>query len=72
MWRVVKIEKAFLYAKPEETAKTKMYLIRSDAVRLLQTDGTHQWYFVEFKGKKTVNGWVKTSDLGSIPGSEGL
>ncbi len=70
--RVVKIEKAFLHAKPEAAAQTKMYLIRNDAVRLLRTDGTHQWYFVEFHGKKNVTGWLKAADLGLPPGAEGL
>ncbi|WP_457748948.1 hypothetical protein [Sulfurimonas sp.] len=60
------VNKAFLYKHPKENKKTKMYLIKGDKVTLLdeKTDDTGQkWYFINYKGKKDLNMWIKAETV---------
>jgi hypothetical protein len=60
--RKIAAGKAVLYAKPDAKAKTKMYVIKGDKVTLLdyaENDDGSEWFLVRFKGKKTVEQWVK-------------
>ncbi|MCF6190292.1 MAG: hypothetical protein L3J51_07430 [Cocleimonas sp.] len=52
--------KSYLYKSPNKP--TKMYLIKGDKVTLLdeETDNSGQkWYFINYKGKKDLNMWIK-------------
>ncbi|MDG2961355.1 hypothetical protein P7L91_10980 [Bisgaard Taxon 10/6] len=52
--------KSPLYIKPNQ--KTKMYLIKGDEITILdeKTDDSGQkWYFINYKGKKDINMWIK-------------
>ena len=54
--RVVK-DKIYLYKKPSDDEKTKMYLIKDDKICFLDKDFINQqeWYFINYKGKKERN-----------------
>jgi hypothetical protein len=40
---------------------TKMYLIKNDEVEILEEKG--EWLKVRYYGKKTIEGWIKKSDV---------
>ncbi len=56
--------KTYLYKSPNKP--TKMYLIKGDKVTLLdeKTDNSGQkWYFINYKGKKDLNMWIKAEAI---------
>ena len=60
--------KTFLYKSPNK--KTKMYLIKGDKVTLLdkKNDDTGQkWYFINYKGRKDLNMWIKAEAVDVEP-----
>jgi len=63
--------KAHLYRSPN--IKTKMYLIKGDKVTILdeKTDASGQkWYFINYKGKKELNMWIKAEAVDLEPQAE--
>lgn len=61
-------EKSYLFSKPSK--KTKMYLIKGDKVTILdeETDESGQkWYFINYKGKKDLNMWIKAEAVNLEP-----
>jgi len=63
--------KSYLYKIPNK--KTKMYLIKGDKVTLLdeKTDDLGQkWYFINYKGKKELNMWIKAEAVDLEPQAE--
>lgn len=66
----IKVKKAALYDKPNDSAKTKMYLVKKDAVTLLDWQATEGdpytgegWFLVRFEGKKVFEKWIEGSAL---------
>jgi len=62
------VHKAYLYKTPNNS--TQMYLIKDDKVTLLdeKTDDSDQkWYFINYKGKKNLNMWIKAEALDLAP-----
>lgn len=53
------IDKALIYTLPD--IKSKMYLLKGDKVKILEEN--NDWLKFEYKGKKTINGWLKKKDL---------
>lgn len=61
--RVIRAEKSFFYASPNAKTPQKSFLVKNDAVRVLQTKGgAAEVIFVSAKGK-TTKGWVKAKDF---------
>ena len=58
------LRKSYLYDLNRK--KTSMYLIKGDRVKIIKTafdsDGT-RWYFLNYKGKKEINMWIKADSL---------
>ena len=58
------LRKSYLYDLNRK--KTSMYLIKGDRVKIIKTafdaDGT-RWYFINYKGKKEINMWVKAEAI---------
>lgn len=63
--KAVSAERAYLYNGPDESTKTKMYLIAGDKVTLLDMEGDYYegWILVRYKGKKTIEKWLKADQL---------
>ena len=61
--RMVKSERASLFAKPALDAKTKSYFIRGDVLAVLSANG--EWLNIEFPraGKKSIKGWARSDDM---------
>ncbi|MDI9866762.1 SH3 domain-containing protein [Flectobacillus longus] len=55
----VKNIKAYLYSN--KVIPTKMYLIKGDEVEILEEKG--EWLKIRYYGKKTIEGWIKRSDV---------
>lgn len=53
--------KATIYSKAADSAKTKMYLVKNDYVAVLKI--SDQWVLIEYLGKKLIQGWIKREDL---------
>ena len=56
--------KSILYLSPDE--KTNMYLIKGDKVKVLKDkldDKGRKWYFINYKGKKEINMWIKADSV---------
>ncbi|TCP88663.1 hypothetical protein EDC44_1503 [Cricetibacter osteomyelitidis] len=56
--------KTFLYNSFND--KTKMYLIRGDKVSILNQkidENNQKWYFINYKGKREINMWIKAEDI---------
>lgn len=54
--------KTFLYSEPNSMSKTSMYLIKGDQVTLQKEKidiDNNKWYFINYKGKKDINMWIK-------------
>ena len=65
------MNKTYLHKIPNK--KTKMYLIKGDKVTLLdeKTDASGQkWYFINYKGKKELNMWIKAEAVDLEPKNE--
>ena len=62
--RTIAKDRVYLYDKPEEGAKTKMYIIKGDEITLLDLSGDYyEWILIRYKGKKHIEKWIKTDDL---------
>ncbi|TCP88147.1 hypothetical protein EDC44_1552 [Cricetibacter osteomyelitidis] len=64
IYLAVKTDKAYLYNKPNKI--TKGYLINNDKVKVLaqEIDSVGiKWYFINYKGKKDINMWIKAEDV---------
>ncbi len=64
----VTVERAPLYSRPEEKARTKMYLIKNDKVTLLDysaPDSGECWYLTRYKTatEKNIEKWLKCEHL---------
>ena len=60
--------KSFLHSTLKQP--TKMYLIKGDKVTILdeETDNSGQkWYFINYKGKKELNMWIKAEAVDLAP-----
>jgi len=65
--RAITVERAQLFMKPNEQSRTKAYLIKGDQVEVLEVKGEwDDWYKIRFKGKKTIERWIKPRDIESI------
>ena len=53
------IPKSIIHSVPNQ--RTKMYLIKGDEVEFLEEQG--EWYKIRFYGKKTIEGWIRKSDV---------
>ncbi|WP_157642652.1 hypothetical protein [Burkholderia ubonensis] len=62
--RKILAEKAFLFEKPNNGYRTKMYLIRGDDVRVLGAMG-EEWVKIEYLGKggRSIQKWIRTEAL---------
>ncbi len=58
-FKEIKIPKSIIHSAPNQP--TKMYLIKGDEVEFLEEQG--EWYKIRFYGKKTIEGWVRKSDV---------
>ena len=58
------LRKSYLYDLNRK--KTGIYLINGDRVKIIKTaldsDGT-KWYFINYKGKKEINMWIKADSV---------
>lgn len=59
--RSINKEKVYIYSNPNDTSKTKMYLIKHNYVGILKVSG--QWVSIEYWGKKMIQGWIKKENL---------
>ena len=58
--------KTYLYNNPYDRDKTKLYLIKGDLVSILDEkidEHGEKWYFINYKGKKEINMWIKADSL---------
>lgn len=61
--RVVSAAKTFFYASAQAKTPQKVFVVKNDVVRVLQTKGdAAEVSFVNDKGK-TTKGWIKTKDF---------
>jgi len=56
---LVKVTKSIIYSTPNKP--TKMYLLKGDVVEILQEKD--DWLQIRYYGKKTIEGWIKKSDV---------
>ena len=56
---IVKVTKSIIYCTPNKP--TKMYLLKGDVVEILQEKD--DWLQIRYYGKKTIEGWIKKSDV---------
>ena len=56
---LVKLTKSIIYSTPNKP--TKMYLLKGDVVEILQEKD--DWLQIRYYGKKTIEGWIKKSDV---------
>ncbi|RQN40800.1 hypothetical protein [Paraburkholderia tropica] len=62
----VTTDKAWLYADHQDSARTKMYLLKGDKVQLIEFDDSNGlWYFVKYLSKEhgAISKWIKCEDL---------
>lgn len=50
-----------LYKSPDETSKTKMYLVKGDKVEVLEEN--NNWLHVVYHGKKDIQAWIPKSAI---------
>ena len=55
----INTDKSIIY--DNQLVKTKMYFLKGDIVELLETNSN--WLLVRYYGKKTIEGWIKKSDV---------
>ncbi|WGE86466.1 GW dipeptide domain-containing protein [Actinobacillus equuli] len=61
---IIKKDKQYLYKSPNII--TKMYLVKGDRVTILKEDKDEKgdsWYFINYKGKKDINMWIKAEAI---------
>jgi hypothetical protein len=61
--KIIASDRAYLFSEPSTDKKLKSYLIKNDVVGTLSRNG--DWVQVEFprEGKKSISGWIKSSDI---------
>ena len=58
--------KTYLYNNHYDRDKTKLYLIKGDLVSILDEkidERGEKWYFINYKGKKEINMWIKADSV---------
>ena len=58
--------KTYLYNNHYDRDKTKLYLIKGDLVSILDEkidEHGEKWYFINYKGKKEINMWIKADSV---------
>ena len=57
--------KSYLYSKPNEINKSNMYLVKGDRIKIMDESINHsvRWYFINYKGKKEINMWIKADSV---------
>ena len=58
-FKEIKVTKSIIYSTPNKP--TKMYLLKGDVVEILQEKD--DWLQIRYYGKKTIEGWIKKSDV---------
>ncbi|WP_072682644.1 SH3 domain-containing protein [Arcobacter sp. LA11] len=58
-YKIIKLEKQYLYNQPNKNSKTKMYLIKGDKVEILEEKD--DWLYILYKGKKDIKAWIPKS-----------
>ncbi|MCQ9120452.1 hypothetical protein BKG95_09495 [Rodentibacter pneumotropicus] len=57
-------DKSYLYS--DELIKSNMYLIKGDRIKIIKDrldDKGIKWYFINYKGKKEINMWIKADSV---------
>ena len=68
-YRQITKKKSYLFQAPSNNFRSKMYLIKGDKVTLLSEkidQSKQKWFFVNYKGKKELNMWVKSEAIGAL------
>ncbi|WP_372651619.1 hypothetical protein [Aggregatibacter actinomycetemcomitans] len=63
---VTKIIKNKVYLYNDNLKLSKMYLVKGDEVIILNEsidDNGQKWYFINYKGKKEINMWIKADSV---------
>ncbi|MDP1813652.1 MAG: hypothetical protein Q8K92_04325 [Leadbetterella sp.] len=55
----IHVQKSFIYSQPNK--QTKMYLLKDDEVEIIEEK--ENWLHIRYYGKKTIDGWIKKSDV---------
>ncbi len=58
-FKTITVQKSIIHSAPNQP--TQMYLIKGDEVEFLEEQG--EWYKIRFYGKKTIEGWIRKSDV---------
>lgn len=58
-FKTITVQKSIIHSAPNQP--TKMYLIKGDEVEFLEENS--EWYKMRFYGKKTIEGWIRKSDV---------
>lgn len=68
------IKKSFLYSAPEESSKTKAYLIQGDSIKVIQFSNDKEWVNTGYISSKDVPlvGWVKSDGIKMYIGRENV
>lgn len=53
--------KSYIYSSANDNSKTGMYLIRGDEIVIVKDK--LQWVKIRYYGNKTIEGWIKKSDI---------
>ncbi|MBN6069653.1 hypothetical protein HYE53_00540 [Aggregatibacter actinomycetemcomitans] len=57
-------DKSYLYKYPN--FRTKLYLVKNDLINIIDKkvdDNKQTWYFINYKGKKQINMWLKADSV---------
>ncbi|KND83362.1 hypothetical protein [Aggregatibacter actinomycetemcomitans] len=60
----IKSDKSYLYRTPNKV--TNMYLVKGDNITILDEKKDsygEKWYFINYKGKKEINMWIKADSV---------
>ncbi len=58
--KIVKSNKVFFCDNPDETNKSKAYVLKGDCLKVLEY--SDNWLKVVYEGKKNTIGWIKSQD----------
>lgn len=58
--KIVKSDKVFFCTSPDETKKSKAYVLKGDCLKVLQCSGN--WLKVVYEASKNTVGWIKSQD----------
>lgn len=59
--RAINKSKVYIYSSPSDLSRTRMYFIIDNFVSILEIQLGR--VYVEYFGKKTIDGWIKKADL---------